>query len=123
MDATVYFPSIDLRLKNNTKEHVLFFYEFNPSISELIFRVYGTNDGREVTLMGPTISGTLAPPEAIYQDDPTLPKGTTKQVDFAAWGAKVNVQRLVRLNGQDLIDETIYSSYSPWQAIFLVGTK
>lgn len=123
LDATVYNPTVDLKFKNNTAHHILFVTEFSPKAWELGFRVYGTNDGREVTLLGPTIVGQKAPPEPIYQDDSSLPEGTTKQVDWAAWGALVTVQRIVRVNGAELINEELKSNYAPWQAIYLVGTK
>jgi vancomycin resistance protein YoaR len=67
-------------------------------------------------------SVTPAPPE-LRQDDPTLPKGTVKQVDFAANGANVVFSRTVTRSGQTLIQETFRSNYRPWQAVYLVGTK
>jgi hypothetical protein len=58
----------------------------------------------------------------LYQDDPTLPKGTTKQVDWAAPGAKSMFTYKVTRNGEILEDQTFYSNYRPWQAVYLVGT-
>lgn len=84
---------------------------------------YGTSDGRTAEVSRPVISGqTPAPPE-LRQDDPTLPKGIVKQVDFAAAGANVIFSRTVKKNGQTIINESFKSNYRPWQAIYLVGTK
>ena len=84
--------------------------------------MYGKKDGRQVTLSTPVITGTSPAPDPLYQDDPTLPKGTTNQVDFAAAGANVYFHRTVTKNGKNIIDENYYSRYAPWRAIFLVGT-
>ena len=65
---------------------------------------------------------TPAPPE-LRQDDPTLPRGTVKQVDWAAKGATVSFNRTVTRGGETLIKETWRSNYKPWQAVYLVGTQ
>jgi len=53
MDATVYVPRPDLRFINNTPGHILIQSEINGT--ELIFRFYGTNDGRKTNVIGPKI--------------------------------------------------------------------
>jgi len=59
----------------------------------------------------------------LYQDDPTLPKGVVKQIDFKAEGSKVSFTREVTKNGKKIISETFVSNYAPWQSVFLRGTK
>lgn len=53
MDATIYIPNPDLKFINNTPGHIF----LQPSISgtRLTFQMYGTNDGRKVTVDGPHI--------------------------------------------------------------------
>lgn len=121
LDATTFYPTVDLKFKNDTPNHILI-QAYSNGLN-LYVDMYGTSDGRIVNLTKPVITGTSPPPPELRQDDPTLPKGTVKQVDFAAWGAKVNFKRTVTRNGEKLIDETFYSNYRPWQAVFLVGTK
>lgn len=53
MDATVYIPKPDLRFKNDTPGHILIQTKIEGT--ELIFSFYGTNDGRKVNVIGPTI--------------------------------------------------------------------
>lgn len=53
MDATIYIPKPDLRFMNNTPGHILI--ETAVEGKELIFRFYGTKDGREVAIDGPHI--------------------------------------------------------------------
>lgn len=123
IDATVFSPTVDLQFKNDTGNYILIQTYIDPSILRLTFELYGTRDGRVVTMTRPVITGqTPAPPE-VHQDDPTLPKGQVKQVDFAATGAKVYFTRKVNKNGKEIISETFSSNYRPWAAVFLHGTK
>lgn len=121
LDATVFYPSVDFQFKNDTSHHILI--QAYTSGMTLYIDLYGTSDGRVVTLTKPIVTNiTPAPPE-LRQDDPTLPKGVVKQVDWAANGATVTFTRTVVKNGQTLFNETWRSNYKPWQAIFLVGTQ
>ena len=70
-----------------------------------------------------SFSPKAPPPEPLFQDDPTLPKGTVKQVDFAASGARVYFTREVKKNGKVIISDRFNSNYRPWQAVYLRGTK
>ena len=85
--------------------------------------IYGTKDGRTAAISEPKISSQTPPPATLYEDDPTLPVGQTKQVDFAAWGANVSFNYKVTKNEQTVFEKTFYSNYQPWQAIYLKGTK
>lgn len=53
MDATIYLPKPDLRFVNNTRHHILM--QSTIEGTELIFRFFGTKDGRAVTVDGPKI--------------------------------------------------------------------
>jgi vancomycin resistance protein YoaR len=123
LDATVYVPSVDLRFKNDTEKHVLIQSYVDPTNMALTFTLYGKSDGRQTTITKPVISNASSPPEPLYQDDPNLPVGTLKQVDFAAPGGKAVFSRKVTRDGQVIIEEAFASSYRPWQAVFLRGTK
>ncbi len=121
IDATIFYPSVDFKFKNDSPGSILIQAYANGL--HLTVALYGTSDGRIVNLTKPIIlSQTPAPPE-IRQDDPTLPKGTIKQVDFAAAGANVVFSRKVSKGGVEIINETYKSNFRPWQAIYLVGTK
>ena len=122
-DATVFVPSVDLKFKNDTGNHILVQTLIDPNVLRLTFELYGTKDGREVTISKPVISNESPPPPDVYQDDPTLPKGQIKQVDFAAWGTKVYFTRQVTKNGEVIISDRFDSNFRPWQAIYLRGTK
>lgn len=55
MDSTVYVPNPDLKFKNNTPGHILVKTDLNIEKKELIFRFYGTSDGRKIEVDGPHI--------------------------------------------------------------------
>ena len=123
LDATVYSPTVDLKFKNDTNNHILIQTSINPDVQKLSFYLYGTRDDRVVTLSEPVVTNQIPPPPDLYQDDPTLPKGIIKQVDYAAWGARVTFTREVIKDDKIIISETYRSNYRPWQAVYLRGTK
>ncbi len=122
-DATVYVPSVDLKFRNDTEHYILIQSDVNLSDMSLRFNLYGTSDGRKVSISRPVITNETPAPPPLYQDDPTLPKGDVKQVDFAASGADVYFTREVSKNGKILIYDKFVSNYQPWQAVYLRGTE
>lgn len=123
IDATIYVPSVDLKFKNDTGNYILIQTAIDQNQARLTFFLYGSKDNRQVNMTQPVITNQTPPPDSLYQDDPTLPKGTVKQVDFAAWGARVSFTRDVIKNGKTIISEKFVSNYRPWQAVYLRGTK
>ena len=119
-DATVYAPRTDFKFKNDTPAHILVQSSISGTILTITF--YGKKDGRVATVSESRVWEVAPPPEALYKDDPTIPKGQTKQVDFSAWGAKAAFDYKVVRNGEVLQERTFTSVYRPWQAVYLVGT-
>ena len=74
-------------------------------------------------MTSPSVTNITPPPKALYQEDSTLAKGVVKQVDFAAWGADAFFKRTVTRDGKILYNDTFYTHYQPWRAVYLVGTK
>lgn len=123
LDATVYAPSNDLKIKNDTGNYILIQANTDLDNLSLSFDLYGTSDGRVATITTPRVYAQQPPPPDLFQDDPTLPMGTIKQTDFAAWGAKVDFDYQVTRGGQIIYKQNFFSNYRPWQAIYLRGTK
>ena len=69
----------------------------------------------------PKITQVIPAPDDVYQDDPTLPNGTVKQVEHKAAGAKVYFDYVVRKDGEVLLEDTFNSYYKPWAAVYLRG--
>ncbi|MBI2011442.1 VanW family protein [Candidatus Daviesbacteria bacterium] len=121
LDATIFSPNVDFKFKNDTSHHILIqAYIIGNS---LYIDFYGTKDGRVAKISTPVVTNQTPPPPELRQDDPTLPKGVVKQVDFAAWGANVVFSRTVIRNGETIINESFRSNFRPWQAVYLVGTQ
>ncbi len=89
MDATVYIPRPDLRFVNNTPGHILI--QTTIEGKDLVFRFYGTDDGRHTAIDGPHI---LAAPG----------DGSMKTVF---------TQTVTDASGNTLIDEKFFSNYKP----------
>ncbi|MBI2613702.1 MAG: VanW family protein [Candidatus Levybacteria bacterium] len=123
LDATIYVPSVDLQFKNDTGNYILVQTQVDQSSQQLLVFLYGTKDERIIKLSTPVITNRTPAPPDLYQDDPTLPKGVVKQVDFKAEGSNVSFTREVTQNGKKIISEKFISNYSPWQSVFLRGTK
>ncbi len=121
-DATVFAPSVDLKIKNDTPAYLLIETDIDQNSNILKFKLYGKKDSRRIEIGTPVLYDVQSPPPDLYQDDPTLKKGEIKQVDFAAWGSKANFTYKVYKNNQLIINTNFFSSYKPWQAIYLRGT-
>jgi len=122
-DASIYSPIDDLKFKNDTGHYLLIQSVMDSANQRLTFNLYGTKDGRTVSLSQPVISNQTPAPPPLYQPDPDLPKGTLQQTDFAAPGATAVFTRTVTKNGKVIIADTFTSVYRPWQAVYLQGTK
>jgi vancomycin resistance protein YoaR len=121
LDATVFAPTHDLKFKNDTPSHILIQAKTDLPNYTLAFELYGTSDERQAEITKPVILSQTPPPDDLYQDDPTLPKGVVKQVDWKAWGAKVNFDYKVIRNGEIIYQQSFFSNFKPWQAVYLRG--
>jgi vancomycin resistance protein YoaR len=123
IDATIYVPTVDFKFRNDTGHSILIQTQVDLTNMSLTFVFYGTKDGREVSMTKPVITSQTAPPEPLYQDDPTLPSGTVTQVEHAAYGANISFSRTVTKNGKVLYSDVFSTHYQPWRAVFLKGTR
>jgi hypothetical protein len=89
--------------------------------SSLTWKFYSTSDGRSVTYdtTGPT--NIASAPSPLFEENPELGKNEMKQVDWAANGADVSVNRTVWKNGAIYFQDTVSTHYEPWQAICQYG--
>ena len=123
-DATVFGPTVDFKLKNDTGSHILIQTVVDQENNLLTFNLFGKKDGRRTEISPVTLYDVQPPLPELRQDDPTLKKGVVKQVDFPAWGGKaVFTYKVFDSAGKEVINTRYLSSYRPWQAIYLVGTS
>jgi vancomycin resistance protein YoaR len=120
-DATVNYPDIDLRFRNDTKNWLLL-RAFVGS-SSLTVNLYGTPIGRRVdSETGPLVVTGPAPVKRI--SDPTLEKGKTVIDQPGSPSRSTSVRRKVfNPTGKLLYDATWYSSYRGDYQVVRVGTK
>jgi len=121
-DATVYAPTVDLKIKNDTPGYILIETEVDEENNLLYFKFYGKKDNRRIEISKATVYDVVPALEPKYQDDPTLKKGVIKQVDFAASGAKAFFTYKVFQGDKLVIDNKFFSNFRPWAAVYLVGT-
>jgi len=121
LDATVFVPMVDFKFINDSSSWLLMETYVNANARKLTWKFYSTSDGRTVdwTTTGP--QNVVKPPEPSYEENPDLPEGKIKQVDWAADGSDVTVDRTVSRGGQVLFTDTFVTHYLPWQAKYQYG--
>ena len=121
LDATVYVPLVDFKFTNDTPYWLLMETYVDPASSRITWKFYSTSDGRTVDWNTTGPINIVEAPEPLYRENPDLPEGKIKQVDYAAQGADVHVQRTVSRNGSVYFTDEFNTHYQPWQAIFEYG--
>lgn len=123
IDAAVYFPTWDFKFKNDTANYMLIQTKVDEKTMSAEFNLYGVKDGRKVEISKPIVTNQTPPPPELRVDDPTLARGTEKEVDHAVWGANVSFSRKVIKDGVEVISDTFKSNYKAWQRVVMVGVK
>jgi len=119
LDATVYAPVVDFRFTNDTPYWLLM--ETYISGSSLTWKFYSTSDGRTVDWDTTGLQNVVEPEEPLYEENPDLPEGTIRQVDWEVDGADVTVTRTVYRDGGVLHSDVFATHFIPWRAIYQYG--
>ena len=121
LDAAVFVPLVDFKFINNSSSWLLMETYVNPTYSNIQWKFYSTNDGRSVDweTTGPT--NVKEAPKPSYKENPDLPTGEVKQVDYAADGAEIRVIRRAYKDGALFFEDSFYTEYQPWQAMYEYG--
>jgi len=120
LDATVYFPLVDLKFTNDRPYWLLMETYFSAKDDSLTWKFYSGDDGHKVTWKNLGLMNVVPAPDPLFQENPDLPPGTCHQTDYAGDGADITVVRTVTQNGQSLKlpGDTIKTHYQPWQAVY-----
>ena len=122
MDATVFTPLVDFTFTNNTEHYLLIENYYNQTFESLTFKIYSTNIGRRVVKSNPVFENVQPPLADRWEYDATLPPGTLKQVEWAAEGAQVIIERTVYNFANEVRDQNILiSNYIPWGNVYQYG--
>jgi vancomycin resistance protein YoaR len=119
MDATVYFPLVDLKFVNDTPYWLLmetYYYD-----DHLMWKFYSTSDGRTVQIDTTGPRNLVPAPSPLFEANPDLSAKQIKQVDWAADGSDVTIIRTVWKNGAILFTDPFITHYEPWQAVCQFG--
>ena len=113
-DATVYFPLVDFKFKNDTPYWLLMETVFDSTSNSLTWKLFSTPDGRTVqaTFSGPTNIVPALPPTITF--NPDAASGSVSHVDYAAQGADVTISRSVVRDNQTLFADKFTTKYEPW---------
>ena len=120
-DATVNYPDVDLKFRNDTGNWLLL--RTWVGSSSLTVALYGTPLHRKVeTETGPLVVTGPTPTKNV--PDPTLSKGEKIVEETGEPPRSTSVRRKVYdASGKLLYDATFYSSYRGEPTVFRVGTK
>lgn len=121
LDATVYFPLVDFKFKNDSPYWILMETYVNESGRSLTWKMYSTSTGRTVSWNTTGPVNIVPAPPPLLEENPELKKNEMKQVDYAANGADVTVTRTVSQDGAVLFQDQFVTHYEPWQAICQFG--
>jgi vancomycin resistance protein YoaR len=121
LDATVYFPLVDFKFTNDSPHWILMETYVNVGARTITWKLYSTNDGRNVTWETTGPLNVVPAPPPLFEETDELKKNQIRQVDWAANGADVTVTRTVWKNGAIYFSDIFKTHYEPWQAICEVG--
>ncbi len=122
LDATVYFPLVDLKFTNDRPYWLLMETYFHPDTMSLEWKFYSTNDGRTVDVQNLGLRNIVPAPDPLFVEDPSLAAGRCVQKDWPGDGADITVTRVVSLGGATLFTNSIRTHYEPWQAVYNYGS-
>lgn len=121
-DATIYDSSPDFKFINDTGHHVLIMTSMNAVTGDLVFTLWGTNDGRQASYTEPVVSRWIPAGEKRLIPSDDLKPGEERCQSAHVGAVASFVYTVVRPNGEK--EETTYvSNYRPLPQICLVGKE
>jgi vancomycin resistance protein YoaR len=121
LDATVFVPIVDFKFRNDTPYWLLMETYVSSSNYSLTWKFYSTKDGRTVDYSSTGLTDVVKSPDPVYRENPDLPQGSKKQVDWAVDGATVTIIRTVTKDGQVIHNDRFYTKYQAWGDVYEYG--
>lgn len=118
MDAAVYQPSLNLRMKNDTGGPIL--VRASAKGLSATVQLYGVASKRKVIISNPQILWRIPAPASKTEVDYSLRPGQVKQVDWSADGYGVRVNRKI-IDASGTRSDVLSTNYRAWQAVYAVG--
>ena len=120
MDATIYDPAPDFKFVNNFGSHLL--VQGFIKGTKITFEIYGTKDGRTVSISNPDLYNYVEPPATEMIPSSTLPAGQTQQVQKSHQGVTAKFHYRVERNNEVLQDKDFVSKYIALPEKWLTGS-
>jgi vancomycin resistance protein YoaR len=117
LDATVYFPLVDFKFKNDSPYWLLMETTVDVSSRALTWKFYSTYDGRSVQWETSGPQNVVPAPKPTFKVNPDLNPGQITQTDYAANGADIDVHRTVTKDGAVYFQDEFKTHYEAWQAV------
>ena len=117
-DATVNWPNLDFKFRNNTEAPVFIItYYNNRKMSAEIWGL-ALEEGGTIDLESKVVRTMEPSAEVKYVQNPELPQGTSKTSVKSRTGYVVETYKVWYLNGQETKRELFYTStYNPYQQV------
>lgn len=120
-DSTIFSPGVDLKFKNDFEDPIMLRVLIDRRLATLDFEIWGTADGRKVTLNKPRLWDWEDPPpdEGIVnsEEEPDF----EDQLEYAKEGVKASITRTVVLADGETRTGTFLSTYEAWPNRYVVG--
>lgn len=122
-DATIYYPYIDFKFKNNRNYPIKIVTSYNSG-GKITISIYGTKEDNEYEVELQSYILTTLPKGTTYINDNTMEKGTTKVDSSGQMGYTSIAYRVLKQNGK-VISKTVLSNdtYKAMNQVIRVGTK
>lgn len=121
LDATVYFPLVDFKFTNDSAYWMLMETYFDAQKQSLTWKLYSTSDGRSVQWQTTGLQNVTPAPPPELQFNPEAGEGVFRQVDWAAEGADITVNRSVLKGDKIYFMDKFVTNYQPWRAVCEYG--
>ncbi|ADV66378.1 VanW family protein [Deinococcus maricopensis] len=122
-EATVYAPTKNLRMKNDTDKHLFVQASWDKRAQTLRFDLFGAQPDRTVNISKPVVTNFKAPAPATYTPDPRVRVGGRRLLDQPMQGMTSVITRTVKLPGGQVRKDTLKSVYKPWGAVYGVNPR
>ena len=120
-DSTIFSPGIDLKFKNDFETPIMLRVLIDRRLATLDFEIWGSADGRKVTLNEPRLWDWEDPPpdEGIVnsEEEPDF----EEQLEYAKEGVKASITRTIVLADGETRTGTFLSTYEAWPNRYIVG--
>lgn len=111
-DATVNWPNLDFKFRNNTDWPIFIVASCDKSNKTVTVDIYGMSlgDGVAIDLKSEVVYKKEPPSETLYVYNPSLEYGTEKQTIKARTGYRVETYKVFYQNGVELSREKLHTS-------------